>query len=140
MTTLVQRYIDELVDVIGKTPGFPAAVETSTLRAFTREDYPVLVVHRGKEAISEQSPYHRYTRIRELLFTVHSAGFEREEEAEAVFDVLQPIVMSFSADGLILVEEVGTSEPMFAQGDRDRMAMTKRFIFTYQTEENSLSQ
>lgn len=138
MTTRVQQYIDGLMTALQSDPDFPAALETSTLRAFRRDDYPVLVIHRGKEAVSESSTYGQYRRIRELCFTVHTAGDDREEDAEKVFASLQPIVMGYSGTDLNMVDEIGTGEPMFAQADRDRMATTKRFAFIYTTADSAI--
>lgn len=138
MTTLVQRYLDGLYAAIESMPDFPALTERSTLRAFKRDDGPMIVIHLGKEAVLE-GPWPRSNRAREVLCTAHTAGEDREDQSEAVFEALQPIVMGFTADNLVQVEEIGTDEPKYAQADLNRMAVTKRFYFTYQTAADSLS-
>lgn len=139
MTTRLQSYIDALYAAIEADPDFPAETERSTLRAFRRQDAAMLVIHRGREGISPDSALPRVTRVRELLFTAHTAGDGRDEASEAIFAALQPLVMRFSADALVQVEEYGTDEPKYVQGDLDRMAVTKRFRFTYQTMDDSLA-
>jgi len=139
MTTRLQRYVDELYAVVEQVDGFPAAVERSTLRAFRRDEHPMLVIHQGREVISPDSAWPRSTRVRELLCTVHTAGAERDTSSEEVFEALQPIVIGYVADGLVQIEELGTDEPKYLQGDLDRMAVTKRFRLTYQTLDDSLS-
>ena len=139
MTTLLQTYVDALYQSVDSSPDFPAVTEKSTLRAFRREDPLMLVIHLGKEGVSPDSRWPRATRIRELLCTAHTAGADRDDACEAIFEALQPIVMGFSADGLVMIEEFGTDEPKYVQGDLDRMMVTKRFRITYQTMDDSLA-
>lgn len=140
MTTAFQTYRDGIKDSIEASAGFPAEVSTSTVRAFTRDEDKVLVLHAGREVIAPDGAWPRVIRIRELLCSVHTAGADRDDYAEAVFEALQPIVMQYAAPGLVKVEEFGTDEPKYLQGDLARMITTKRFRLTYQTEENSLKQ
>ena len=138
MTTLFQTYRDGIKAAVAATAGFPAQVETSTLRAFTRDDL-VLVLHPGKEVIADEA-WPRVNRVRELLCSVHASGEDREDLAEQVFEALQPIVMGYDADGIVQIEEFGTDEPRYASGDQARMLLTKRFRIVYQTDSDSLSQ
>lgn len=137
MTTLFQLYRDGIRDALLDAADFPAEVETSTLRAFTRDEV-VVVLHAGKEVVVVEA-FPRVTRVRELLCSVHAGGEDREDQAEQVFEALQPIVMGFSSDGIVQIEEFGTDEPRFAGGDQARMLLTKRFRITYQTDSDSLS-
>lgn len=139
MTTLFQGYRDGIVAALRAVPVFPAEVETSTLRAFTRDDDAVLVLHPGKEVVADGA-WPRAERIRELLCSVHAAGDDREDVAEAVFEALQPIVMRYTAPGIVQIDEFGTDEPRFTSGDQARMLVTKRFRITYQTDADSLTQ
>lgn len=139
MTTLFQVYRDGILAAIQAAPNFPALVETSTLRAFTRDEPSVLVLHTGKEVVSGEAAWPTSTRIRELLCSAQTAGEAREDFAEAIFEALQPIVMQFSAPGIVQIDEFGTDEPKFTSGDLPRMLMTKRFRITYQTQADSLS-
>lgn len=139
MTTRLQSYIDALYSAVETTPGFPAKTERSTLRAFKREEPAMLVIQPGREVVSPDSSWPMSTRIREVLCTAHTAGADRDDASEAIFEALQPIVMNFSAPALVLIEEFGTDEPKYAQADLDRMAVTKRFRITYQTAADSLS-
>lgn len=138
MTTLFQTYRDGIRAAISSVPGFPAEVETSTLRAFTRDE-TVLVLHAGKEVVVEES-FPRVTRIRELLCSVHASGADREDDAESVFEALHPIIMRYEAAGIVQIDEFGTDEPRFTAGDQARMLLTKRYRITYQTISDSLSQ
>lgn len=137
MTTLFQTYRDSIADALVAQAGFPAEVETSTLRAFTRNE-TVLVLHPGKEVVADGA-WPRVERIRELLCSVHASGEDREDVAERVFEALQPIVMGFQGPGIVQIDEFGTDEPRFASGDQSRMLVTKRFRITYQTDADSLS-
>lgn len=138
--TLMQSYINALYAAVDQAPGFPAQTERSTLRAFRREDNCMLVIHLGRETVLDDSPWPRSNRAREVLCTVHTRGDDQGALSEATLEALQPIVMGFSADGLVQVEEIGTDEPKFVQADLDRMAVTKRFVFTYQTMADSLAE
>lgn len=137
MTTLFQTYRDGIKSAL-EAAAVPAEIETSTLRAFTRAE-TVLVLHAGKEVVADGA-WPRVERIRELLCSVHVAGDNREDLAEAIFEALQPIVMGYSADGIVQIDEFGTDEPRFTSGDQARMLVTKRFRITYQTDAHSLSQ
>ncbi len=139
MTTLLRTYIDALYAEIETIPDFPARIERSTLRAFRREEYPVVVIHRGAEVISDDSPWPIVTRHRHLLVSVHGAGEDAEEDVETVFEILQPVLSRFAAAGLVQIEEAGTDEPKYAQGDLTRMVVTRRWRLTYQTQQDSLS-
>lgn len=139
MTTRLQGYIDALYAAVDAAPGFPASTERSTLRAFSRDEPAMLVIHQGKEVVLPDSPWPMATRVRELLCTAHTAGADRDDASEAIFEALQPIVMNLTAVSLVLIEEFGTDEPKYMQGDLDRMAVTKRFRLTYQTMADSLA-
>lgn len=139
MTTLFQIYRDSIKSLIESPGNFPAIVETSTVRAFTREDGAVLVLHSGKEVIVDEA-MPRVTRVRELLCSVHTRGEDGEDVAEAIFEALQPIVMGYTEEGIVQIDEFGTDEPKFVPGDLTRALVTKRFRITYQTLSDSLAQ
>jgi len=139
MTTRLQSYIDTLYAAVEAAPGFPAMVERSTLRAFSRKEPAMLVIHPGKELVLPDSPWPMATRVRELLCTAHTAGADRDDASDAIFEALQPIVMGLAAPSIVQVEEFGTDEPKYVQGDLDRMAVTRRFRITYQTMADSLA-
>lgn len=139
MTTRLQEYINGLYQAVEAKADFPAVAERSTLRAFTRDDPAMLVIHPGREVVSPDSPHPMATRIRELLFTAHTSGADRDDASESIFEALQPLVMGFTAPDIVQIEEFGTDEPKYVQGDRDRMAVTKRFRITYQTMADSLA-
>lgn len=138
MTTLFQKYCDGIRTALEAISDFPAEIETSTLRAFTRSE-AALVLHAGKEIVVDGS-WPRVTRVRELLCSVHTAGEAREDEAEAIFEALQPVVMQYEDEGIVQIEEFGTDESRFASADSARMLTTKRFRITYQTDADSLTQ
>lgn len=138
MTTRYQTYRDGIKAALLAATGLGAQVETSTLRAFTRNE-TVLVLHSGKEIVSDEGPIGRATRMRELLCSVQTAGESRDDVAESVFAVALPIVLGYSAEGLVSLREMGTDDPKYVSGDLARMIVTKRFLLTYQTLEDSLS-
>lgn len=135
--TQLQSYITGLIEAFENTPGFPARIEKSPVRALNRQDARVLSVLPGAESVQD-SPVSMATREREILLVVHTAGDEHLDLAEAVFEAAHPIVMGFAAEGLVSVSEHGTDEPKYANGDLTRQVVTKRYRFIYQTDEHSL--
>lgn len=138
MTTALQGYIDALYDSIEALVPVINTERSPTL-AIRREDCPVVVVHRGAEIISDDSPWPMSTRHRQLLVTVHGAGDGAEDDIDAVFAKLQPIFANFVADGVVQLEELGTDEPKYANKDLTRALVTRRWRLTYQTRQDSLS-
>lgn len=136
--TLVEQYIVGIREALRNSQSLPGHVENSPMRAHGRDDPQVINVMPGAEKIvSAATP--RVTRSREVHLTVLTAGNEHLELCEAVFEVAHPIVMGFNADGITQIDEIQTDEPRYAGGDLTRQAVTKRYLITYQTLENSLS-
>nr|WP_218940910.1 hypothetical protein [Allopusillimonas soli] len=133
----MQGYIAGLIDAFESGTGFPARIEKSPVRALNREDRQVLSILPGAESVQD-SPVSMATREREILLVVHTAGDEHLDLAEAVFEAAHPIVMGFTAEGLVSVNEHGTDEPKYANGDLTRQVVTKRYRLIYQTDEHSL--
>lgn len=139
MTTLYQTFRNGIKAALIATPGLGAQVETSTLRAFTRSE-TALVLHSGKEFVSDDGPIGCATRVRELLCSAQTAGDARDDVAESIFEAALPVILGYAAAGLVSIQETGTDEPKYVPGDLGRMIVTKRFLLTYQTRENSLSE
>lgn len=138
MKTRVQMYVEGLHDALRAVPGFPAVIEPSPVRAHTHELAQVVTVQVGAERVTDGATP-RVTRMREIHLLVHTAGEDGLGLSEQVFSAAHPIVMAFTGPGLVQVEELRTDEPRYVNGDLLRQAITKRYLFTYQTAEDSLS-
>lgn len=135
--TFLTRLVQGLRDALESSPGFPAIVEPSPVRAMTRKDTQTVCVLPGAEAV-DAMPIGRSTRARQVHVVVHTAGDDHLELSEAVFAAAHPVLMAFEMDNLVSVEEVGTDEPKYANGDLTRQVVTRRYRVVYQTDEHSL--
>jgi len=139
MSTLFLEYVKGLRALLRADGSFPAKVEDSPVRASTRDDRQVICLLPGAEDV-QLSAVGRSTRVRELLFVMHTSGDEHLDLAEQIAAALHPIVMLFDAPGIVQIAEHGTDEPKYVNGDLARQALTKRYRITYQTDEHSLSE
>lgn len=136
--TLFSSYIRGITDALEAAAGFPAVVERSPVRAATRDEARRVCVLPGAESV-ESTPLGRATREREILVNVHTSGDDHLDLAEETLAAVHPIVMLFSAEGIVSIREHGTDEPKYANADLRRQVVTKRYRITYQTDEHSLS-
>lgn len=139
MTTLAQRYIEGMRAALEAAPNFPARVESSPVRAHTRNETAVVSLQLGTESV-EGSGTPRVTRSREVHLMVHTAGDEHLALCEGTFEAATPILMQYQAEAIVQIEELRTDEPKYANGDLTRQVVTKRFLVTYQTVDDSLSE
>lgn len=128
--TLRETYIQGLINTLRSVPAFPAGVERSISIAFTREESPVLVVHRGAEQIGNTIGGDT-DRECEILVSVISRGDSPETEADEVMALAHPLIMSFKAVGMMLMEEVGTSAPLYSNTDGMACMLTSRYKIHY---------
>ncbi|MFC3865852.1 hypothetical protein [Alcaligenes aquatilis] len=139
MKTRVQLYVEGVRAALRAAPGFPAKVEDSPVRAHTFVQDRVITVQPGSETVTEGATP-RVNRVREIHLLVHTAGDNGLELSESIFAAAHPIVMNFSGPGLVQVQELRTDEPRYANGDLERQVITKRYLFYYQTADDSLSE
>lgn len=136
--TLRESYIQGLIDLLTGTVGFPAGVERSITRAFTREESPVVIVHRGGEDL--ENTLGRITdRHCEILVTVLSRSDVPDADADEVMEIAHPLIMGFTAPGVELVQEVGTNAPLFSNANGQACMLTARYKILYSTDRRSLS-
>lgn len=139
MSTLALQYVTGIRDVLLAQPHFPARIEVSPVLAAGREDTQVLSVVLGAERVVH-SNMPRVTREREVHIQVRTAGDDHLPLCESVLAAAHPIVMAFRAAGIVQIEETQTDEPRYANGDLTRQLVVKRYLITYQTLEDSLTE
>ena len=139
MKTRVQLYVEGVRAALRAAPGFPAKVEDSPVRAHTFVQDRVITVQPGAETVTEGATP-RVNRVREIHLLVHTAGDNGLDLSESIFAAAHPIVMNFFGPGLVQVQELRTDEPRYANGDLERQVITKRYLFYYQTADDSLSE
>lgn len=137
MTTLASQYIKELRKSLRAIVDFPALIEDSPVRAFNR-DTQALCLTLGPEKVTSAS-HPMVTRQRELHVQVHTSGNDHLDISEAIFQSAHPLIMRFDSSGVVQVDELQTDEPRYANGDLTRQVVTRRYLITYQTLEDSLS-
>lgn len=137
MTTLVQKYIQGLRNTLRTAEGFPAAIEDSPVRAYKRNEQIVSLMPGAEKVVGASHP--KVTRQREVHLLVHTSGDEHLVLCEQILEAAHPLIMNFSSENLIQVDEVQTDEPRYANGDMTRQVVTRRYLLTYQTFEDSLS-
>lgn len=136
--TLREIYIQGLIAALEAIPGFPAKVERSLSIAFSREESPVLVIHRGAEEI-ENSLGGDTDRHCEILVSIIARSDVPDQLADEVMELAHPAIMAYQAAGLLQMQEMGTNAPVFAAADRHACMMTTRYRIQYCTDRLSLS-
>ena len=139
MKTRVQLYVEGVRAALRAAPQFPAKVEDSPVRAHTFVQDRVITVQPGSETVTEGATP-RVNRVREIHLLVHTAGDNGLDLSESIFAAAHPIVMNFTGPGLVQVQELRTDEPRYANGDLERQVITRRYLFYYQTADDSLSE
>lgn len=143
MASLVKQYLEHVYARLEAMPDFPGALERSTTRIFTVDDPPTLTLHRDREEVDEGSPLGRADRTRTVGATVHAAGPTADDDAEEIFEILQPIIIGMQVlglPGLVSVTEIGTAAPKYPNQELGRFQVTRYFKITYQTADTSLSE
>jgi hypothetical protein len=143
MDSLVKVYVDALYQQLEAVTDFPAALERSTIRAFTRDEKAVLVIARGAEEVLGGAPFPMADRVREIQCVIHTVDDGDDTVSDAVFIALQPVVMRLAGaglPGLTDVVEHGTDEPRFVKDKPSRKYIAKRFRLFYRSQQDSLTE
>src|SRR5450830_1851594 len=114
--TLRETFIQELMALLSGAPSFPAQVERSLSVAFSREESPVLVIHRGAEDV-ESDLSGETIRECEILVSVITRSDVPDQQADSIMEAAHPLLMAYQADNLLQIWEVGTNAPIFANTD-----------------------
>ncbi len=136
--TLRESYIQGLIAMLAADPGVSFGVERSISIAFTREESPVLVVHRGAEEL-ENSLGDDTERQCEILVSVISRSSTPESDADDVMAIAHPLVMQYQAAGIVQMEETGTNAPLYSNTDGMACMITARYKIQYSTSRLSLT-
>ena len=136
--TLRETYIQGLLAALRAVPNFPAQVERSLSIAFSREESPVLVVHRGAEEL-ENSLGSDTDRSCAILVSVISRSDVPDQVADDVMEVAHPVIMAFQLAGIQQMQEMGTNAPVFSNADGQACMVTTRYSIMYGTDRLSLS-
>ncbi len=134
-----ETYIQGLIAALAAAPGLSAKVERSVVVAFNRSESPVLVVHRGSEALENSLGDDDTYRTCEILISVVARSDVPDQVADEVMEVAHPVIMAYMAAGVIQMQEMGTDAPVFAQADSKACLMTTRYVIQYLTNRLSLS-
>jgi hypothetical protein len=138
MTTKREFYLDALVALVKALSNFPAVVDRSIISAFTIEDSDVVVFHRGKED-PDHSMLGVADRTCEILVSVITRSTVPERQADALLEVVHPLVINFAAAGVIDVTDGTTDAPKFADADGKICMITTHYFLQYRTASNSLT-
>lgn len=136
MSTLARQYIRGLREAV-KDAG--AKTEDSPIRAHTASDTSLVSIQPGAERVVPEAAFNRVTRQREIQVMVHTSGRDHLEACEDLFELIHPVIMGYTEDSIIQVDELRTVEPKYADGDLTRQVVAKIYLITYQTEDDSLS-
>lgn len=136
--TLRETFIQELMALLTAAPSFPAQVERSLSVAFSRDESPVLVIHRGAEDV-ESDLSGETIRECEILVSVITRSDVPDQQADSIMEAAHPLLMAYRADNLLQIWEVGTNAPMFANTDGQACMLTTRYRAQYRTDTLSLS-
>lgn len=138
MTTRRESYIQGVIVALSALPALAGRVERSISKAFTREESPVIVVHRGAESL-ENTLGSDTDRSCEILVSVVSRSHIPDVDADGVMEVAHPVIMAFQSAGILWMEELGTNAPIFSNTDSQACLLTTRYMVHYGTDRLSLS-
>lgn len=136
--TLREIFIQELMALLSAAPSFPAQVERSIAVAFSRDESPVLVIHRGAEGV-EADLSGEAIRECEILVSIITRSDVPDQQADSVMEAAHPLLMAYQSDSLLQIWEEGTNAPMFANADAQACMLTTRYRVQYRTDRLSLS-
>ena len=136
--TLREIFIQELMALLAAAPAFPAQVERSLSVAFSRDESPVVVIHRGDEGVDGDLSG-EVIRECQILVSVITRSDVPDQQADSVMEAAHPLLMSYRAEALLGIWEVGTKAPMFASADSQACMLTTQYIVQYRTDRLSLS-
>ena len=136
--TLRETFIQELMALLAAAPAFPAQVERSLSVAFSREESPVLVIHRGDEGVDGDLS-DEVIRECQILVSVITRSDVPDQQADSVMEVAHPLLMSYKAEALLGIWEDGSKAPMFANTDSQACMLTTQYRVQYRTDRLSLS-
>ncbi|NML62266.1 hypothetical protein HHL21_14510 [Massilia sp. RP-1-19] len=137
--TLREAYIEGLIADLRAAAGIGAMVERSIVKAFTREEDTVLVVHRGAESQPDNSRLGVIDRTCEILLSIVARGDAPDQLADAVLEVAHPLVMAYRAPRIIDVWEGPTDAPKFSDVGGTAGLITVHYFIRYRSGPNSLS-
>lgn len=135
-----ETIIQNLLALFRDMPDFPAKVERSLIRAYTREESPVLVIHRGTET-ADYGMYGVVDRTCEIMVSILIRGQNPEQEADEIMEIVHPAMMAYTVDPTVEILDVSegmTEAPVFAREDRSAVMLTTRYQIKYRTQPNTL--
>lgn len=135
--TLRESYIQGLLAALQALPDFPAEVDRSVMKAFGRNEGPVVVVHRGGEIL--EGKLGEVHRTCEILVSVVTRSDVPDQLADEIMELAHPAIMAYRGAGVIEMSELGTNAPEFSQVDKQACLMTTRYGVKYSTSRRSLS-
>jgi hypothetical protein len=109
----------------------------SIWHAARRQGGRVLVVSRGQD-VPVDTNIGRTTRNCVVMLSAVVWAPTPDTEADEIFALTHPVVMRFSADGLLGITEVPTSEPQVGDEDGGMGILTMQYAIEYQTAPDAL--
>jgi hypothetical protein len=135
--TLLETYVEALMAAFTGS-GAGAKVVRSLVETFERDEGDVIAVHYGKE--EPNNDMHGVTdRFRDIKVSVITRNPIPDKRAGEIMEVIHPLVVNFTAAGIIDVLEGPTDEPKYANTDGNACMITTHYIFHYRTQPDSLS-
>ncbi|MBC3927777.1 hypothetical protein [Undibacterium sp. CY21W] len=138
-TTLRERYLDQIVDLIRAIPGITAVVDRSVSAAFEVDDSDVIVIHRGKET-PEQEMHGATDRTCDVMVSVVTRNSIPERVADGLMSIIHPAMMHFSDDALIDITEGITEQPRYGGENGKACMISTHYFILYRTDPDSLVQ
>jgi hypothetical protein len=140
MTTNRSTYLRGIADALAADTGLKqlgVVLGRSVWYAAPRTRGRVLVVSRGRDVVVDTN-IGRTTRnfIMSLSAIVWSPT--PDDEADEIFSLSHPVVMSYSADGMLGITEGPTLEPQVGDEDGGMGILTMQYAIEYQTAPNAL--
>ncbi len=138
MITLREKHTQAIFQAV-QALNLPALVDRSVVNAWSVEDQDVVVIHRGKERPDEDQ-YGVTDRLCEILISVVTRAAIPDQRVDTLMLQIHPIIMQYSAEGVIDVSEGETEAPKFADQSGQVAMITTHYRLIYRTSGTSLTE
>ncbi len=140
MTTSRSTYLRGLADALAADAGLQqlgVLLGRSIWYAAPRKGGRVLIVSRGRD-VAVDTNIGRTTRNCIVLLSAIVWSPTPDDEADEIFALSHPVVMGYSADGMLGITEGPTLEPQVGDEDGGMGILTMQYAIEYQTAPNAL--
>ena len=131
-----EEIMSAVIALLNATDGIEH-VERSLVKAYSAEETPVVVVHRGDETVNDRM-IGAIDRTMDLRITVICRCENPEVAADDLMGIMHSALMTAPIPGIIEIAETGSDEPKYAERPSDGCFVQSHYSVLYRTNPNNL--